>query len=62
MNIKRKLSENEFKEQSGKATVTVLLYRFTVNSSSTVLSIYFTRDDSCVHLKIKNQTRGDSKE
>lgn len=62
MPIKRKLAENEFKEQSGKATVTGLLYRFTVNTFSTVLSIYFTMDDSWLHLRIKNQTRGGSNE
>lgn len=62
MPTKTKLAENEFKEQSGKATVTGLLYRFTVNSSSTVLSIYFTTNGSCVHLRIKNQVRNGSNE
>lgn len=60
--MKRNLAENEFKEQSGKTSVTGLLYRFTVNSSCTVLSIHFTMDDSCVHLRIKNQVRGGSSE
>lgn len=38
------------------------LNRFTVNSSSTVLSIYFTTDGSCVHLRINNKVRRGSKE
>lgn len=56
MPIKRKLEENEFKEQSVRAT------GFTVTAFLLYLSIYFNMDDSCAHLRIKNQTRVGSNE
>lgn len=56
MPIKRKLEENEFKEQNGRAT------GFTVTAFPLYLSIYFNMDDSCAHLRIKNQTRAGSNE
>lgn len=56
MPIKRKLEENAFKEQSGRAI------GFTVIAFLLYLSIYFNMDDSCAHLRIKNQTRVGSNE
>lgn len=56
MPIKRKVEENEFKEQSGRAI------GFTVIAFLLYLSIYFNMDDSCAHLRIKNETRVGSNE
>lgn len=56
MPIKRKPEENEFKEQSERAT------GFTVIALPLYLTIYFNMDDSCAHLRIKNQTRVGSNE